>query len=490
MKIHGIVVVTVVFVVAAGCRSTPPLPVSQHSQRPIHPSPSFVTLRDPASVGHVSYEQSESQLDGKTVRAEVSSFTDAISVNSGDTQRTITLSELQALAIENNPTIQATAATTQKAAGYLTQVGLRPNPTVGYQAVQLADQGTDQHTLFFERQFIRGGKLELNRQVLNEALRAQRFELDAQQIRVLTDVEIKFYEVLAAQRRVELVSEFGGVVEKGMELSETRFRAQEGTKVDVLQAKIQKNEIDLARQQAEIALTTAWTELVAIAGTPGLPLMHVSGDLPEQAERLDWNSMASEIVANSPEMQAARSRIARARANLTRQGVQAIPNVTAQIAAGVDNSTNSGLINLQVGVPLTVNNRNQGNISAAQAEYCRSVKDAERIELSIKSRLAAISREYDSALAAVEQFSLEILPSAMESLHLADVSYKAGESSFVQVLVARKTFFDSNISFLDAQSQLAQARAKFAGSALTGALDSVIDESGDDGLRDQALDQQ
>ncbi|HMP80944.1 MAG TPA: TolC family protein, partial [Pirellulaceae bacterium] len=241
MKIQGIVVVTVVFVVAAGCRSPHPSPVTSFRQSPIHPPRSSVTVRDPSPVEHISYEQSESQPDETTVHAAISSFNDASPVISGDTQGTITLTELQALAIENNPTIQATAAMTHKAAGYLTQVGLRPNPTVGYQAVQLADQGTDQHTLFFERQFIRGGKLELNRQVLNEALKAQRFELDAQQIRVLTDVEIKFYEVLAAQRRVQLVNEFGGVVEKGMELSETRFRAQEGTKVDVLQAKIQKN---------------------------------------------------------------------------------------------------------------------------------------------------------------------------------------------------------------------------------------------------------
>lgn len=490
MKFQLIAVVTVISIVAAGCQSTQKSSIASLNQSVFHPTRSQTTIRDPLPVEQISYEQSDGPPDEIIDRPAIDSSFEAASLHTPENHRTITLTELQALAIENNPTIQAATLTTQKTAGYLTQIGLRPNPTVGYQAVQLADQGTDQHTLFFERQFIRGGKLELNKQVLSNALRAQQFELDAQQIRVLTDVEIKFYEVLGAQRRVELVSEFSGVVEKGLELSESVFRAQEGSRVDVLQAKIQKNEIDLARRQAEIALTTAWTELVAIAGTPDLQLMPVTGELPVEAERIDWGSISTEMIANSPEMHAAKARIARAQANLARQSVQAIPNITAQIAAGVDNSTDSGLINLQVGLPLNVNNRNQGNISAAQAEYCRSVKDAERIELSIKARLAAVSREYDAGLAAVEQFSREILPSAMESLQLADVSYKAGESSFVQVLVARKTFFDSNISFLAAQLQLAQARAKYVGSTLTGALDSVVDESGDDGLRGQSLDQQ
>ncbi len=493
MKISGVFVAAALAIVATGCRSTSRTVIEQESRS----RQSQISARPQTQVSAVISQAAYDELDNSrdfsgTQSAEPPSELELnpIGAQFQESQSLMSLTHFQSLAIENNPTIQALAATTQKAAGYRTQVGLRPNPIVGYQAVQLADQGTDQHTMFFERQFVRGGKLELNQSVLNEALRAQRFEYDAQQIRVLTDIEIKFFEVLAAQRRVELVSEFEGVVEKGLELSETRMKAQEGTKVDVLQAKIQKNEINLSRQQAEIALATAWQELVAIAGVPDLPMTQVMGELPQQAELLDWRAFASAVVETSPEMEAARARIARARANLNRQGVQAIPNITAQLAAGIDNDSNSGLINLQVGVPIPTNNRNQGNISAAQAELCRAIKDAERVELSIKSRFAVIAREYDSALAAVEQYTREILPSAVESLQLADESYKAGESSFVQVLVARKTFFDSNISFLEAQAQLAQAQAKMKGNALTGALDPTTDESGDDGLRGESLDQQ
>lgn len=493
MKISGVFVAAALAIVATGCRSTSRTVIEQESRS----RQSQISARPQTQVSAVISQAAYDELDNSrdfsgTQSAEPPSELELnpIGAQFQESQSLMSLTHFQSLAIENNPTIQALAATTQKAAGYRTQVGLRPNPIVGYQAVQLADQGTDQHTMFFERQFVRGGKLELNQSVLNEALRAQRFEYDAQQIRVLTDIEIKFFEVLAAQRRVELVSEFESVVEKGLELSETRMKAQEGTKVDVLQARIQKNEINLLRQQAEIALATAWQELVAIAGVPDLPMTQVVGELPQQAELLDWRAFASAVVETSPELEAARARVARARANLSRQGVQAIPNITAQLAAGLDNGTNSGVINLQVGVPIPTNNRNQGNISAAQAELCRAIKEAERVELSIKSRFAAIAREYDSALAAVEQYTREILPSAVESLQLADESHKAGESSFVQVLVARKTFFDSNISFLEAQAQLAQAQAKVKGNALTGALDPITDDSGDDGLRGESLDQQ
>jgi cobalt-zinc-cadmium efflux system outer membrane protein len=394
------------------------------------------------------------------------------------------------LALENNPSIQELVATTRKAAGYRTQVGLRPNPIVGYQANQLADQQTDQHTAFLEQEFVRGGKLELNWQVLNETLRAQLLELETQQHRVTTDVRVKFYEVLGAQRRLQLISDFVDVVDKGFRLSESLLDAGEATKIDVLQSKIQKNEIELAERQAQVAFESAWRELTALTGVPELPPTEVTGELPNQVDSQDWNELASMIVASSPEYAAAQARINRARANLRRQGVQSIPNITAQLAAGFDNATDSGMINLQIGAPIPVFNQNQGNIAAARAEYCRAVKDSERIENAIKARLAAVSKDFDSSLAAIRQYADEILPSAQESLGYAETSYQAGETSFVQVLVARRTYFDSNLQFVIAQTQLAQAQAKVEGNVLTGGLDEVRDESGDDSLRGLTFSQQ
>jgi outer membrane protein, heavy metal efflux system len=145
---------------------------------------------------------------------------------------------------------------------------------------------------------------------------------------------------------------------------------------------------------------------------------------------------------------------------------------------------------LEIGAPLPVFNKNQGNMAAARAEYARAVLDATRIESAIKARLAVVSQSFDSALAAVATYSDNILPSAAESLELAEVAYRAGETSFVQVLVARRTFFDSNLQFLQAQTELAQARSQIDGFLLTGALDPIMDESGDDSLRGLTFSQQ
>ena len=410
--------------------------------------------------------------------------------NSSNTSVAMSLQDFDSLALANNPTICELAATTQKAAGFRTQVGLRANPIVGYQGAQLADQGTDQHTAFVQQEIVTGGKLDLNRRVLNEALRAQLLELEAQKLRVSTDIRIRFFEALASQRRIELIKDFQSVTAKGLELANLRKKASEGSQLEVLQAKVQKNEIDLALQQAELTYAATWRELAAFAGSPSLQMTRLQGELPVSPREQDWDGMTTSVLELSPEYDAAKVRVRQAQVSLQRHGVQAIPNLTVSLAGGADRGTNAGIINLQVGAPIPVFNKNQGNIAASQAEYRRAVLEAKRVEDSIKARMAVVSRDYDTSSVAVTKYAIEILPSAQESLDLAEQAYKGGETSFVQALIARRTYFDANLQYLAAQSQHAQAKSKVDGLVLTGGLDAVIDNSGDDGLRGLTFSQQ
>src|SRR5260370_24968000 len=58
-------------------------------------------------------------------------------------QKTITLEELQQMALQNNPTFAQSAANIKAAEGRKKQSGLYPNPTVGYQGQQI--RGGEDH---------------------------------------------------------------------------------------------------------------------------------------------------------------------------------------------------------------------------------------------------------------------------------------------------------------------------------------------------------
>ena len=418
---------------------------------------------------------------------------DAVAVETVDTPiepvvtPALTLATLEQMALENNPAIRQATASVSKATGFRDQVGLYPNPTLAYSGQQLGDAGTDQHMLTLSQDIVTGNKLGLSQQVLNQAMQAQLWEVEAQRQRVLTDVRTMYYEALAAQRRMALATEFQVLAAKGVRVAESRKAALEGSQPEILQAEIQLQEVELQQQQAQYELTAAWQELTALIGLPDLSLASLEGELPTTAEARDWDAVYEELASRSPELHAARSRVDRASANLRRQDAQVIPNIELQLGVGRDLGTDSDFAQVGVGVPLPVWNRNEGNISAAHAEYCRATQDYQRLRMSLQARLARAAKEHDSALAAVQRYEGQILPKAQQSLTLSEQAYAAAEFNFLQVLTARRTYFESNLKSVDARRQLAQASTLIQGLLLSGGLSETVDTTEDDGLRGQAL---
>lgn len=399
----------------------------------------------------------------------------------------MTLEQLQQLALENNPAIRQAAASVQKAIGIRQQVGRLPNPEIGYASSQLGDAQTDQNMGFINQDFVLGHKLSLNERVLDQDVQVQLWEVEAQRYRVFTDIRLRFVEALTAQRRLKLTEEFLKVAEEGVRIAQLRKDAMEGSQPEVLQAEIQMNEVVVSRQRAQFAFDAAWKELAATAGVPDMAPVELIGSLEPDVLSREWDKMYQTIIASSPELRAAYSRIKRARANLERQRAQPIPNLQVQAQGGTDLATNSSLLNLQVGMPIPIFNRNRGNISAAYSEYVRASQDAHRLELSLKSRLAGMAQEFDSASFTVQRYETQILPKARDTLTLSEQAYAAGEFNFLQVLIARRTFFETNLQYVQALSDLAQANATVDGLLLTGGLAPTPDFTGDDGLRGHAL---
>ena len=441
-------------------------------------------------VSQAAYAHQSSQASGVVEPASV----DVVMVDPVTSNEAIadgaTLEELLSLAFANNPAIKELAATTQIAAGYRTQVGLYANPMLGYQGQQLADAGTDQHLLFVQQQIITGDKRALNRAVLNEAVRAQVQELEAQKLRVATDIKTAYYDSLRIQEQLASIDQFFGLLKQGVDAAEKRIQAGEGSRIDLLQTQVQLKQLELDRRQLSASLSARLREIVALAGMPNIQLQAVAGELPKLPANQDWKAVEDGLVATSPEYAAAQARIRQASAAIRRQESQPLPNLNVQFGAGVDNSTDSGMMNVQVGAPIPVFNKNQGNIAAARAEYCRAVQEAQRIDNAIRARLAIASGDYARAAEAVDMYLSELLPAAQETLDLAEGAYRAGEQDFIQLLVTRRTYFDTNLAYIAARAQLATAQAQIDGYLLTGALNAVINNSGDDSLRGLTLDQE
>ena len=401
----------------------------------------------------------------------------------------LTLAEVEAAAVANNPTLAGADAAVRKAQGIYEQVGLYPNPTVGYTSEDIGEGGSaGRHGLFASQTFVTADKLELNRAVESWEVEGLRWRQEAQRLRVINGVRRQYYVALGAQRRLELAGELVDLAEAGVAAAEELFEAQQVARPDVLQVEIQLGEVNIVRRDAELSFEGAWRRLMALAGTPNRPVGRLDAELEGPIEDHDFEALYAELVAATPELHAARARVARARAAVCRQQAQPVPNVLTQAALTYGFGGDEPIGGLQVGLPLPVFNDNRGNVAAAVADLHRAVAEVSRLELDLRARLADALQTLRRAENRVERYTEDVLPAARENLELTEEGYRQGEFDIVRVFTARRSFFEANLARVAALADARTAEVAVDGLLLTDALGEIPDAGGDNlqgvGLRD------
>ncbi|MBL9164264.1 MAG: TolC family protein [Planctomycetaceae bacterium] len=393
----------------------------------------------------------------------------------GESDARLTLADLEQLSLGSNPSLARLAALVGAARGNAWQAGLPPNPNVGYQGQQLGSGGlAEQHGVVFSQEIIRGGKLRLSRAVADrDRMRAEQ-ELIAQELRVLTDVRIGYFQALLAQRQVELAGNLVQIGEEGSRAVNELFSAEEVGRADVLQAQLEVENARLINQNSRNRYLAAWQELAAVVGDPTLAPQELAGDPTAQAPFIDYQGALLRILSSSPEIAAAMIEIERANVALQRARVEPVANVSVE---GLVNWRDNGIGGkpdggVAVSVPIPVFNRNQGAIAQANHEVMAARQALNELELSLQKRLAATYEQYSNARAQEERYREMILPSAEESLSLTRKMYSAGEANFIALLTAQRTYSQTQLNYLDALRSLRIAEAEIEGMLLSDSLET------------------
>jgi cobalt-zinc-cadmium efflux system outer membrane protein len=396
----------------------------------------------------------------------------------------MTLAELEAIAERGNPTLAQAAARVEAARGRYVQAGLYPNPTAGYMGSEIGNEGrAGQQGGFIGQELVTAGKLQLNRAVVNQEIQQAQWAYHSQRFRVLTDVRRTFYEVLVAQQTMELTGQLVRIGEQGVKSTEQLLKAKEVARSDVLQAKIEADSARVLLERARNRYLAAWRNLAAVMGACDMPPRPVTGNVQDGVGQLTWEETLCRLWAQSPQLAGARAGVARAQAALSRECAGRVPNVDVQTSVQYDNATGSTIASVQLGAPVPVFNRNQGNIRRAQAELIAAQNDVKRAELELQQRLAAAFEQYTNARYQVEKYRKDILPNAKESLRLTTGGYQQGEFSYLALLTAQRTFFQTNLTYLEALRELRVAVATIEGNLLSDSLRA--EETGDRGDRSE-----
>jgi outer membrane protein, heavy metal efflux system len=383
----------------------------------------------------------------------------------------LTIAELEQTAMENNPTLAQAARRVEAFQGEQVQVGLYPNPVIGYQAEEIGDSGSaGQHGMFFSQEIVTANKLGLNRNVASHQVQQAEWEFEMQRQRIVNTVRSRAYEVMAAQRTMALTEELVKIGTTATGLAEQLNKARQVSQVDVLQARVEANSARLLLVAARKTHAAAWRQLAAVVGVPEMEPAPLAGQLEDALPELAWNDSVSALLTGSPQLARALAGVERAQAAVAQACAQRTPNFETFAAVRHNDNSNSTNASLMIGVPLMIHNRNQGNIMKAQAELAAAHQEMKRVELLLQEQLAASFRDYEVAREQVDQYRRDILPDAKRSLELIETGYRQGEFGYLQLLTAQQTYSRMNLAYVERLRELRLRAVEIQGMLLTGGL--------------------
>ncbi|MDY0165474.1 MAG: TolC family protein [Thermoguttaceae bacterium] len=386
----------------------------------------------------------------------------------------LTIAQLEHIAIQRNPTVAAAAHRVQALRGKYQQVGLYPNPIVGYIGEEIGDEGhAGQQGIAVGQHIVTAGKLKWNRSVVGWEIAAAEQEWAMQRLRVSNDLRAAAYRVIAAWQTVELSEKLLHLAEEGLRAAEQLLAAQEVSRVDVLQARIELNAARLSLEKAHHAHVQEWHTMATLAGVPDLPPAPVAnGDIEPDSAPLAWETARDHLLRNSPEVMRAAAEVDRARAALGRECAGRVPDVELEAGVRYNFGSEGTLATVGMALPLQLFDRNQGNIHRANAELATARQESRRVELALEARLAREFREYLDARETVRRYREAILPDARDALDLARSGYQQGEFDYLELLTVQQTYFRTHLAFVEAERDVRVSRVRIDGLLLTGGLES------------------
>jgi cobalt-zinc-cadmium efflux system outer membrane protein len=375
-----------------------------------------------------------------------------------------TLDQIHELALENNPSLEQARALTWQKWGRYQQAGLRYNPTISYQANEIGDAGKlGLQGFMLSQTFIRGGKLEWQQEVAAQDRLVVEHIVEIQELRVMNGVRSSFFRVLSAQEQLRISKELLEIAEKVEARVAKRVKSELAIPLQELQTKIQTQRAVLKVAELETEVAAAWRQLDAVVGVDELSLQGIQGNIFKPFPNFAWSGVWDHLVSNSPEIRRADQEIDRAQAAYELARVQPIQNVTAGIGAQYNFAENMSVANLQVSIPIPTNNRNQGNITAAEADIIAARRNAERVRLKLKQLLATVFRDYARATVQVANYRDKILPSTEKALRMSEAIFEQEQLPFLQLLSAQQSNTLAQQEYIAAVANLWQTVVRLEG---------------------------
>ena len=379
--------------------------------------------------------------------------------------RTFDLDRIIDLALERNPMIAGAQSVIQQNEGSQIQAGAYPNPTIVAQTGNAAIRDPSNGDRITERgatvyQTVEWPGMRAARQHAADAgLAGATVGLEEAKLNLIAEVKQAFYELLLAERTVDLLQQNLEIVQEVARIVRARVRSGEGPQFEAVKADV---EVLKAKQEMTKAKNAVRVNLVGLdtltAGALG-PRYKVQGDFRSLRDRLDPEQMAARDLSQHPILKRQGKLVEQAELTVTKERQGRVPNVT--LFGGYAREIGREAVMAGVSLPTPLWYRQQGHIATALGTQRKEEAELIRAKNDLARAINQHAREAETAQEQILVYEEGLLKEAQEALRIAQLSFRQGASSLLDVLDAQRVQRQIAVDYNQARFELSLALTRF-----------------------------
>ncbi|MBX9958684.1 MAG: TolC family protein [Burkholderiaceae bacterium] len=302
----------------------------------------------------------------------------------------------------------------------------------------------------------RGNKREMRTLTAQRSADAARAELDATIVQQRVAALAAFYELLAAQERLETSTQLDGDAAELARIAARRLQAGDLSAQETARTEIEAQRARAERRQAELERQRTALELWQITALATPQQLRARADWPAPAPGIASVDLDA-LVEERADVRAARARVEAAQAALETSTALKKSDITWGVSYNHYPGTSTALMELRMQMPLQWGYAYQGEIGRASAQLGQAQDALERTRRQARQELERLQHEVLGTAERATVFDAEILPRARRVAEGAELAYRKGALSLTDLLDARRTLRVTALDAVAARKEHAQA---------------------------------
>jgi outer membrane protein, heavy metal efflux system len=382
-----------------------------------------------------------------------------------DPMPTFELDRIIELALERNPAIATARSVVEQNEGGQIQAGAYPNPLITAQTADAAIRDPSNGVRILERGFTVHQTVEwpgmrsARKDAAAAGLDGATVGLEVAKLNLIADVKGLFYELLLAERTVDLLQQNFETVQDVARIVKARVRSGEGPQFESVKAEV---EVLKAKQELTKAKNAVRVRLVGLdtltAGGLG-PRYKVQGDFRSLRDHLDPEQMAARDLSQHPILKRQGKLVEQAEITVSKERQSRVPNVT--MFGGYAREAGREAVFGGLTVPTPIWYLQQGHIASALGSQRKEEAELLRARNDLARAINQHAREAETAQEQILVYEEGLLKQAQEALRIAQLSFRQGASSLLDVLDAQRVQRQITVDYNLARFELSMALTRF-----------------------------